>query len=123
MSCLNNARELQKMIAQGQAIEGFEKYYHDDVTVTEVATGETRKGKEAQRQAIQQWMGSIKEFHDGGCDSVCADEENNISTAETWMDVSFHDGNRVKMSEVAVQRWEDGKIIDEKFYYHMPGQG
>jgi len=123
MSCLENARNLQQMMGQGQTMEAFEKYYHDDVTVTEVATGEVRQGKDAQRQAIQQWFGMVKEFHDGGTDSICADEENQVSTAESWMDITFQDGNRVKMSEVAVQRWKDGQIIDEKFYYHMPNQG
>jgi ketosteroid isomerase-like protein len=123
MSCLENARQLQQMMGQGQTMEAFEKFYHEDVTVTEVATGEVRKGKEAQRQAIQQWFGMVKEFYDGGVHSICSDEENQITTAESWMDVEFQDGNRVKMSEVAVQRCQDGQIIDEKFYYHMPNQG
>ncbi len=123
MSCIENARELQQMLGQGQSLEAFEKFYHDDVTVTEVASGEVRKGKDAQRQAIQQWFGMVKEFHGGGCDSICSDEEHNVSTAETWMDIEFQGGNRVKMSEVAVQKWQDGQIIDEKFYYHMPSQG
>jgi len=122
MSCLENARQLQQMMGQGQSMEAFEKFYHEDVTVTEVPTGEVRQGKEAQRKAIQQWFGMVKEFYDGGCDSVCSDEENQITTAESWMDVEFQDGKRVKMSEVAVQRWQDGQIIDEKFYYSMPGQ-
>lgn len=123
MSCLENARKLQQMLGEGQGMEAFEKFYHDDVTVTEVATGEIRKGKDAQRKAIQQWYGMVKELHGGGCHSVCSDEANQVSTAEGWMDVSFQDGNRVKMSEVAVQKWQDGQIIDEKFYYHMPDQG
>ena len=63
----------------------------------------------------------VKEFHGGGCDSICSDEENGVTTAETWMDVTFQDGNNMKMSEVAVQKWQDGQIIDEKFYYNMPG--
>ena len=71
MSCLENARQLQQMMGQGQSMEAFEKFYHEDVTVTEVPTGEVRQGKEAQRKAIQQWFGMVKEFYDGGCDSVC----------------------------------------------------
>ena len=121
MSCLENAQQLQQMMGQGQMMEAFEKFYHDDVKVTEVATGEVRQGKDAQRKAVEGWQAMVKEIHGGGCDSVCSDEENNISTAESWVDVSFQDGSRVKMSEVAVQKWQDGQIIDEKFYYHMPG--
>jgi len=121
MSYKENAQQLQQMMGQGQMMEAFEKFYHDDVTVTEVATGEVRKGKDAQRKAIKDWEGMVKEIHGGGCDSICSDEENGVTTVESWVDLTFQDGNRMKMAEVAVQKWEDGQIIDEKFYYNMPG--
>ena len=121
MSYLENAQQLHQMMGQGQMMEVFEKFYHDDVKVTEVATGEVRQGKDAQRKAIEGWQGMVKEIHGGGCDSICSDEKNGVTTAETWMDITFQDGNRMKMSEVAVQKWQDDQIIDEKFYYHMPG--
>ena len=122
MSVLENAKNLQQMMAEGNAWDAFEKYYHDDVTVIEVPNGETRKGKDAQRKAIQDWFGMVEEHHGAGVNSVCSDEEAGISTAETWMDITFKGGNRMKMSEVAVQKWKDDQIIEEKFYYHMPQQ-
>lgn len=122
MSVLENAQSLQQMMGEGQTLEAFEKYYHDDVHVTEIPTGEKREGKEAQRKAIAQWFDMVEEFHDSGVNSICADESNEVSTAETWMDVTFKGGHRTKMSEVAVQKWQDGQIIEEKFYYHMPPQ-
>ena len=120
MSYLENAQKLQQMMGQGQMMEAFEKFYHNNVKVTEVATGEVRQGKDAQRKAIKDWQGMVKEIHGGGCDSICSDEAHGVTTTETWMDLTFQDGNRMKMSEVAVQKWQDGQIIDEKFYYHMP---
>jgi len=120
MSYLENAQQLQQMMGQGQMMKAFEKFYHDDVKVTEVASGEVRKGKEAQRKAIEDWQSSVKEIHGGGCDSICSDEKNGVTTAESWVDITFQDGNRVKMSEVAVQKWQDEQIIDEKFYYSRP---
>ena len=122
MSVLENAKQLQQMCQQGQMHEAFEKFYHDDVKIVEVPTGETRQGKDAQREAIKQWEGSVQEFHAAGCDSVCADEANNTSTAETWFDITFQGGNRMKMKEVAVQKWQDGQIVEEKFYYDAPPQ-
>lgn len=110
------------MMAEGNVWEAFDKYYHEDVTVIEMPNGETRQGKEAQRRAIEQWFDMVKEVHDDGVASVCANEDDGVSTAETWTEVSFKDGNRMKMSEVAVQKWKDGQIIEEKFYYHMPQQ-
>lgn len=122
MSVLENAQQLQQMMAENKTMEAFDKFYHDEVKVVEVPTGETRNGKEAQREAINQWYNSVEEFHDGGCNSICANEDQQTSTAETWMDITLKDGGRMKMSEVAVQKWKDGQIIEEKFYYNMPQQ-
>ena len=38
------------------------------------------------------------------------------SFAEMWFDCTFKDGNRVKMQEVAVRKWEGGQIVHERFY-------
>ncbi|MGI9544866.1 MAG: SnoaL-like domain-containing protein, partial [Cyclobacteriaceae bacterium] len=83
MSVLENAQQLQQMCQQGQMHEAFEKFYHDDVKIIEVPTGETRQGKDAQREPIKQWESTVQEFHGSNVDSVCADEANNTSTAET----------------------------------------
>ncbi|MFY0651517.1 MAG: nuclear transport factor 2 family protein [Cyclobacteriaceae bacterium] len=122
MSVLNDATDLQNMCYEGKMMEALDKYYHDDVKITEMATGEVRQGKEAQRKAIEGWFGMVKETHDGALLSVTANEDTGIACTESWIDVTFHEGGRMKMEEVAVQRWENGQIIEEKFYYNMPGQ-
>ncbi|MBI1191759.1 MAG: nuclear transport factor 2 family protein [Bacteroidetes bacterium] len=122
MSYHEKAAKLYKMMDEGQMMEAFEKYYHPDVEVVE-ATGEVRKGKDAQRQALVQWAGSLKEMHDGGVGSITANEADGVTTVESWMDCTFADGNRMKMEEVAVQRWKGDQIVHERFYYNMPGQG
>lgn len=119
MSYLEKAQDLQAKIAGGQVMEAFEEYYAENVVIVE-STGDQRNGKEAQRQAIQQWFGSIKEFHGGGLRSLAANEETGVTTAETWTDVTFQDGNRFTMEEVAVQKWENGQIVHERFYYNVP---
>ncbi len=121
MTCYDCAVDLQKMMAEGKAMEAFEKYYDDDVVVVEMATGETRKGKAAQRDALGKWFESIKEYHSGGYGPIASNEEEGVTCVETWFDCTFQDDNRMKMEEVAVQKWKDGKIVHEKFYYNMPG--
>lgn len=123
MSYLEKAQKLCAMMGEGKTMEAFEELYHENVVVTEMPTGEKREGKEAQRKAIQQWYGMVKEAHGGGVDSIASNEEAGITTVESWMDITFQEGGRMKMSEVAVQKWQDGQIIDEKFYYNMPQQG
>ena len=120
MSHLENAKDLYAQIGQGKVLDVFEKYYADDVQIQE-ANGEIRSGKEAQRQAVLGWMDSIKEAHGGGVTSFSASEDGNIVCIECWFDNTFKDGNRMKMEEVAVQTWNDGKIVRERFYYNVPG--
>jgi len=58
-------------------------------------------------------------MNDGGVTAITSNEETGVTMVESWMDISFKDGNRMKMEEVAVQTWKDDQIIREHFYYNM----
>lgn len=120
MSYLQQVQDLQTMIGQGQMLEAFEKYYHDDVVMVE-ATGEVRKGKDANREFEKQWLASVKEVHGAGVTAITSNEEDSTTMTESWMEATFQDGSRYKMEETAVQKWDGDKIIHERFYYNMPG--
>ena len=119
MSYLEQAKSIYDMIFSGQLLEAFEKYYHEEVVMHE-ATGDVRKGKETCRTYEKQFLDNVQEIHGGGIDSVTSNEDEGVTTVESWMDVTFKDGNRVKMEQVAVQRWEGDQIIHERFYYNAP---
>jgi uncharacterized protein (TIGR02246 family) len=112
--------DVYNMLSQGKGMEAFEKYYHEDVVMIE-ATGEVRKGKEANREFEVNFFTTVKEQHGGGVIAVTSDEENGITMVESWMDVTFTDGNRMKMEEVARQKWEGDQITEERFYYNAAG--
>jgi len=60
-------------------------------------------------------------MNDGGVTAITSNEETCVTMVESWMDITFKDGNRMKMEEVAVQTWKDDQIIRERFYYNMGG--
>jgi hypothetical protein len=39
-----------------------------------------------------------------------------------WMDVTPKGGQRTEMEEMALYTVKDGKVVQEEFFYHMPGQ-
>ena len=119
MSYYDKAKDIYDMSAKGKMLEAFEKYYHKDVVMVE-ATGESRKGKDANRKFEIEFMGMIKEFHGSGVQAITSNEKDGITMVESWMDVTYKDGNRDKMEEVAVQKWKGDQIIHERFYYNMP---
>lgn len=118
MSYLAKEKALQDMVLSGQLMEAFEKYYHEDVVMIE-ATGETTEGKDANREREQKFLGSVAEFHGAGVIALTSNEEEGITMAEVWMDVTFKDGNRMKMEQIGVKRWEGDHVKYERFYYNM----
>jgi ketosteroid isomerase-like protein len=119
MSYYDKAKNMYDMLAQGKMLEAFEKYYHNDVVMVE-ATGDIRNGKEANRKYENEFLGMIKEVHGSGVTAITSDEKAGVTMSESWMDMTFKDGNRVKMEEVAVQKWKGDQIVHERFYYNVP---
>jgi ketosteroid isomerase-like protein len=118
MSYYDKAKDIYDMSAKGKLLDAFEKYYHRDVVMVE-ATGEARKGKDANRKFQQEFMGMIKDVHSTGVRAITSDEKAGTTMVESWMDVTMKDGKRNMMEEVAVQKWKDDQIIHERFYYNM----
>ncbi len=108
---------MYQMIGEGNMLEAFETYYHDDVVMVE-ATGDKREGKDANREFEKNWLAGIKEMHGGGVNAITSNEDAGVTMVEAWTDMTFKDGNRMKMEEVAVQKWDGDKIIHERFYYN-----
>jgi ketosteroid isomerase-like protein len=113
-----NVQELDKQlnddVLSGKAMEAFEKYYADDVVMQENSE-EPRKGKAANRKAEEEFFASVEAFNGG---SVVSSAVNGDVTFSEWeYDLTFKGGKRVKMNQVAVRHWKNGKIVNERFYY------
>lgn len=117
MNYKEKAQDIYNMLGQGQLLEAFDKYYGENVVMTEPRG--TREGKDACRQYEVAFLGNIQEFHGLEVHHVTSDEENAVTTVDSTMDVTFKDGNRAVMQQVAVQTWEGDHIVHEKFYYEQ----
>ncbi len=115
MTLKEKTQDIYNMIGQGQLMEAFEKYYADDVVMTEPMG--TREGKVACREYEEQFLNNVQEVHGMEVKAITSDEATGVVMHETTMDVSFKDGNRLNMEQTGVQRWKDGKIVHERFYY------
>lgn len=107
-------RELNQMILTGKALDAFEKFYADDVVMIEPDA--RFEGKDTNRKREQDFFAMVKEFHGG---EVLASANDGNTTFSEWLwDLTFADGNRVKMEQVARRTWKDGKVVEERFYYN-----
>src|SRR5688572_28397558 len=107
-------RKLNDAILGGKALEAFDELYADDVVMQE-NTDAPYVGKDFNRQREIEFFSSIEQYHDG---RVLASAVNgDVSLSEWEMDVTLKGAGRIKMSQVAVRRWKDGKIVHERFYH------
>lgn len=114
MNIQDKVNDLNQHILSGNALEAFEKYYHEDIAMQENNEKPT-KGKEANRKREQEFFGAITEFHGAEVKNIAIGSD--VSMVEWFMDFTHKDWGRVAKTQVSVQKWKDGKIINEKFYY------
>lgn len=72
-------------------------------------------GKCANRERVRQWADTVAELHAASLvgSAVSADR----AFSEWECDVTYKNGKRHLMNEVAVRQWHDGKVIFERFYW------
>ena len=109
-----NVKDLNQMVLEGKMMDAFEKYYADDVVMQEINM-EPTVGKDANREREKKWLEGITDFRGAEVKNVAVGD--NVSMVEWFMDYSHKEYGDVKMAQVAVQNWKDGKIVKEVFYH------
>lgn len=115
---MSNVAELNKKlddaIFSGKAMEAFEELYDDDVVMQENTETEYR-GKEFNRKREIEFFSTVEAWHGGKVLSAAA--HGDVSFSESEMDVTLKGVGRIQMTQVAVRRWKNGKIVHERFYH------
>jgi hypothetical protein len=106
--------KLNDAILTGKALEAFEELYDENVVMQE-NSNEPFVGKAVNRQREIDFFSSIEAFH--GAFVLSSAVNGDVSLSEWLYDVTFKGGVRVQLAQVAVRRWKDGKIVNERFYY------
>ncbi|MCU0353987.1 MAG: nuclear transport factor 2 family protein [Cytophagales bacterium] len=109
----DNNEKLNKMLEQGRAMDAFELYYSENVTMQENETA-PRIGKEFNRE---QCGGFVEAFPDLKLRVLGVAYGENLSIQEILFDYTNERGEKIVYPEVAVRRWENGLVAKEKFYY------
>ncbi len=114
MNLKEKIEDLNQMILTGKQMDAFEKYYHEDVVMQENNQSPT-VGKSANRERENQSAQMVEAFHGAEIKAVAVGPD--VTMVEWMFDMTYKGGHRAKMEQVAVQKWKDGQIIQERFYY------
>ena len=113
-SILDNVNDLNSLMLQGKAMDAFEKYYADDVVMQENSMPPT-VGKNANRERELAFFGGITEFRGAQIHDIAIGD--NVAMIVSSMDYTHKEYGERKYTQVAVQHWKDGKIVNERFFY------
>lgn len=96
MTNLERIKDLHlNYVNTGKMLEGFDKYYADDVVMQELGE-EPMAGKATNRKREVEFLSGIKEMHGGSILSFAEDTASNKTMVESWMELTFSNGYRVK---------------------------
>jgi len=109
-----NFEEIKALVLQGKAMEAFEKFYGDDVMMQENETPAT-VGKAANRDRELDFFSKLTEFRGADVKAVAYGED--VIISEWFLDYTHSEWGKVTHDQVSVQRWKDGKVVHERFYY------
>ncbi len=113
---LSMVTKLNQMLVDGQPLEAFEKFYHQDVIMQDNHNPPTI-GKDANREREKNFYGSITELRRNTPLKVAIG--NDTTMVEWLMDFTHKEWGAVLLHQVAVQVWKDEEIIKENFFYSL----
>ncbi|WP_024772345.1 SnoaL-like domain-containing protein [Aquimarina macrocephali] len=105
---------LNAMIKKGLILEAFEKFYANDVIMQENENPPTF-GKDANRELEKAFVSNITQFRNAEVTNVLINDT--ISVVQWAFDFDHKEWGTRNYLQLAIQRWENGQIINEKFYY------
>lgn len=121
MSYLDKINDVYNHIEEGTAMDAFEKYYGEDVTMI-LEDGSKVEGKDANREREREFFGSVESFNGLEVTGITSNEENGVTSVESVMDVTFKGADSpMKIEQVAVQHWDGEQISQERFYGTQQG--
>jgi len=116
MSLEERVGKLNQMILNGKALEAFETFYAEEVTMQENENAPTIS-KAACRVNEEVFVNGIVEFRNAAVKNMIISDH--ISVVEWDFDFTHKDWGVRNYRQLAVQKWNDkGQIVSEKFYYN-----
>jgi protein tyrosine phosphatase len=110
----SRAHALQEYIKQGKILEAMSEFYD-----ASIAMQENRKpavvGLQVNIEREKQFLSQVKQFKGYEVKSLAIGGD--VSAVESVMEFTNQQDQPVRLEQVSIQRWKNGKIVHERFYY------
>lgn len=107
-------KDLKKLLGKGEFIVAMEKYLHKDVELQE-GNNAPKVGKEVCLQAEKELLETVTDFAGYSMKNVAV--KGNVSYYEAVMEFTTNDGVQHRFEQVNRTKWENGLIINERYFH------
>jgi subtilisin-like proprotein convertase family protein len=104
---------LDALVGQGKFVEAIAQFFDENV-VAYSHPGDLIRGKQNKLYATQGFEDSIDHTNQIMLHSQAVGD--GVSMSEFTFDFTQHGGNRLIWNEVIRRKWENGKVVEEKYY-------
>lgn len=112
----NRVEQLTEYINQGKILEAMGEFYADNLEMRENSQPPT-VGLAANIEREKQFLSTVKEWHWTKWHARAVNEADGVALLEYSFHFTNTDGQPVTYEQATVQRWENGKIVSERFYH------
>ena len=117
------ANDLVNLCSKGEFATVLDKYYSDDIVSIEPVAAPNMPARQEGIAAVRgknEWWVENHDIHSASVEGPFV-SEGQFAVRFTF-DVTFKPtGQRSKMTEMALYTVKKGKIVQEEFFYNMPG--
>ncbi|GJL60756.1 MAG: hypothetical protein NPIRA03_36130 [Nitrospirales bacterium] len=107
--------ELFAYIREGRILNAINEFYAEDAAMQENDQPPT-VGRKANLEREEQFLSTVKEWK--RFDVTAKGVGDDVTFYETVMDWVASDGTPVHVEQVVVDKWQDGRIIHERYYHN-----
>lgn len=115
MTLKEQVADFQNLVSKGKNLDAIDKYYADHVVVFE-NNQLVRNSKTACIQADIEAINRVQWFKQEYL-QIVIDEEQGLVMAEMLVTLHSNENGPMKLEEAVIQKWENGKIVQEQFFY------
>ncbi len=112
---LTKAKEVTALLAEGKFIEAMEEHLAEDVQLFE-GNNPAKVGKDFCLAEEKKLLDTVVAFHGYNVLSGPAVKDN-TTFYEAVMEFRTNDGTEHKFEQVVRTTWENGKIVNERYYH------
>jgi ketosteroid isomerase-like protein len=101
-------------VESGDHVKAIHDFYHDDASMQEPGK-EPRRGRDLLENHEQNALDRLERMHTHPARAILIDGDNVVIQ---WIfDATAKDGVTRRLEELALQRWQGDRIIEERFFY------